>query len=86
MVSSWTVALFFQQVSRYARVLRRAGSAGEAQRLSKLAEAIRDDFNRYLMRDGVVAGYAHFDAEGGEPDLLLHPSDRKTGVRYSPSR
>ena len=83
MVSSWTVALFFQQVSRYAGVLRRAGSAVEAERLSKLAQAIRDDFNCYLMRDGVVAGYAHFDAEGGEPDLLLHPSDRKTGVRYS---
>ena len=47
MVSSWTVALFFQQVSRYAGVLRRAGSAGEAERLSKLADAIRDDFNRY---------------------------------------
>ena len=83
MVSSWTAALLFQQVSRYAGVLRRAGSAGEAERLSKLADAIRDDFNRTLMRDGVVAGYAHFDAEGGEPDLLLHPSDRKTGVRYS---
>jgi len=83
MVSSWTAALLFQQVSRYAGVLRRAGSAGEAQRLSKLAEAIRDDFNRYLIRYGVVAGYAHFDAEGGKPDFLLHPSDRRTGVRYS---
>ena len=83
MVSSWTAALLFQQVSRYAGVLRRAGSGGEAERLSKLADAIREDFNRYLIRDGVVAGYAHFDVEGSEPDLLLHPSDCKTGVRYS---
>ena len=83
MVSSWTVALFFREVSRYSRVLRRAGSAGEAERLSRLAGAVRDDFNRHLMRDGVVAGYAHFDPEGGEPELLLHPSDRNTGIRYS---
>ncbi len=83
LVSSWTVALLFQQVSRYAVVLRRAGSAGEAERLSRLADAIRGDFNRTLIRDGVVAGYAHFDAKGGEPGLVLHPSDHKTGVSYS---
>ncbi len=83
MVSSWTAALLFWQVSRYANVLRRAGSAREADRLSSLANAIREDFNRYLIRDGAVAGYAHFDPEGGEPDLLLHPSDPRTGVSYS---
>ena len=37
MVSSWTVALLFQQLARYAEVLRRAGRAGEAEALSQLA-------------------------------------------------
>ncbi len=83
LVSSWTVALLFQQVTRYAEVLRRADLIPDADRLRNLAEAIRADFNRYLIRDGVVAGYAHFNAEGGAPDLLLHPSDRRTGVSYS---
>ncbi len=83
LVSSWTSALLFQQVSRYAAVLRRAGLAEKAERLSRLADAIRDDFNRFLIRDGVVAGYAHFEPEGGAPALLLHPSDSKTGVSYS---
>ncbi len=83
MVSSWTAALLFQQISRYAEVLRRAGSGPEADRLAKLADAIRADFNRFLIRDGVVAGYARFDPDGGLAELLLHPSDRKTGVSYS---
>ena len=44
---------------------------------------MRDDFNRHLIRDGTVAGYALFDPDGGEPELLLHPSDTRTGLRYS---
>ena len=83
MVSSWTVALLFQQVGRYAEVLRRSGRGAQATELTALAEAMRTDFNRYLMRDGTVAGYAVF-APGRElPELLLHPSDTRTGLRYS---
>ena len=83
LVSSWTSALLYQQLSRYVDVLRRAGSVSEADRTSKLADAIGGDFNRYLMRDGVVAGYALFDPDGGAHELLLHPSDRRTGISYS---
>ncbi|MGO9983935.1 MAG: GH36-type glycosyl hydrolase domain-containing protein [Rhodomicrobium sp.] len=83
MVSSWTVALFFQQLRRYAGILRGAGEADHASRLDELAGAMRTDFNRHLLRDGTVAGYAIFNREGGVSELLLHPSDQKTGVRYS---
>ncbi|WP_297971127.1 hypothetical protein, partial [uncultured Amaricoccus sp.] len=83
MVSSWTVALLFQQLSRYAEVLERAGRSGAAAETAGLAAAVREDFHRHLVRDGTVAGYALFDAEGGEPELLLHPSDRRTGLSYS---
>jgi len=83
MVSSWTVALFFQQLTRYAAILRRAGEAAHASRLDALAEAMRADFNRHLIRDGVLAGYAIFTPDGRAADLLLHPSDRRTGVHYS---
>jgi cellobiose phosphorylase len=51
--------------------------------LRELAAAMRAEFNRHLMRDGTVAGYALFDPDGKEPELLLHPSDRRTGLRYS---
>jgi cellobiose phosphorylase len=83
MVSSWTVALLFQQLNRYAEVQRRAGRAGEAEALSQLASEMRHDFDRYLLRDGTVAGYGLFEQNGGPPELLLHPSDTRTGLKYS---
>ncbi|MGB6177428.1 MAG: cellobiose phosphorylase, partial [Methylocella sp.] len=81
MVSSWTVALLFQQLTRYAEVLRRAGR--EADGASQLAGEMKADFNRFLLRDDTVAGYAVFDPDGGSPELLLHPSDARTGLKYS---
>jgi 1,2-beta-oligoglucan phosphorylase len=83
MVSSWTVALLFQQLNRYAAVLTRAGQPSEASDLAALAAAMCADFNRHLMPDGTVAGYALFDAQGAEPEYLLHPRDTRTGLRYS---
>ena len=79
MVSSWTVALLFQQLDRYAEVLRRAGRrsrwrepacAGDAGGLQPLSPSRRS-----------VAGYAVFAPEGGSPELLLHPSDARTGLQ-----
>jgi cellobiose phosphorylase len=82
MVSSWTVALLYEQLRRYAQILRRSGrSDGSTE--ERLAAAVREDFNRFLVRDGVVAGYADFTPAGGLPELLLHPSDGRTGVSYS---
>lgn len=83
MVSSWTVALLFQQLNRYAAVMDQAGQSGTAAELALLARAMRSDFNCHLIRDGSVAGYALFDPAGGTPDLLLHPSDTRTGLRHS---
>jgi 1,2-beta-oligoglucan phosphorylase len=83
MVSSWTVALLYQQLCRFAEILRRAGRPERAQEHDSLASAMREDFNRFLVRDGTVAGYGIFRPEGGLPELLLHPSDRQTGLSYS---
>jgi cellobiose phosphorylase len=83
MVSSWTVALLFEQLNRYAEVLRRAGRDASVEELSGLAAEIRSNFNRYLVRDGTVAGYGIFEPSAGQPELLLHPSDTRTGLKYS---
>jgi cellobiose phosphorylase len=83
MASSWTVALLYQQLRRYAEILHRAGRPGQASAHDALAAAMREDFNRLIVRDGVVAGYGVFRPEGGAPDLLLHPSDKLTGLSYS---
>ncbi|MBV8144265.1 MAG: cellobiose phosphorylase [Gammaproteobacteria bacterium] len=82
MVSSWTVALLYEQLCRYAGILRRSGrSDGAAER--SLAAAMRADLNRFLIREGTIAGYGEFHPEGGLPELLLHPADRRTGIRSS---
>jgi cellobiose phosphorylase len=83
MVSSWTVALLFQQISRYAQLLQRVGRNKAAEELAGLAEAIRVDFNRHLIIDGTVAGYVLFDPLRERPEPLLHPRDTRTGLRYS---
>jgi 1,2-beta-oligoglucan phosphorylase len=83
MVSAWTVALFYEQLRRYAEILRRAGDPRRGEELDELASAMCRDFNRFLIRDNTVAGYCIFKPEGGVPDLLLHPSDRETGISYS---
>ncbi len=83
MVSSWTVALLFQQLRRTAEIFRRSRRPREAAELTKLADVMRADFNAHLMRDGTVAGYAIFAPDAGAPELLLHPSDARTGLHYS---
>ncbi len=83
MVSSWSVALLFQQINRYAEVLRRTKRIDQAESLGRLADEMRADFNRYLIRDETVAGYALFDPGGDRPKLLLHPTDTTTGLSYS---
>jgi cellobiose phosphorylase len=82
MVSSWTVALLYEQLCRYGQILRRAGRSDGAAEL-RLAAAMREDFNRFLIRDGTVAGYGVFDPGRELPELLFHPRDPHTGVAYS---
>jgi cellobiose phosphorylase len=43
---------------------------------------VKQDFQRLLVRDGVLTGYALFE-DRDRVRYLLHPSDATTGVRYS---
>jgi cellobiose phosphorylase len=83
MVSSWTVALLYEQVLRYAAILRRRGEGERAEALEETAAAMAKDFNRHLIRDGIVAGYGVFDPTHDGVELLLHPDDRRTGLSFS---
>ncbi|TXI00611.1 MAG: cellobiose phosphorylase, partial [Rhizobium sp.] len=83
MVSSWTVSLLYEQLVRYAGILTLASRNEEAQSLQATAVGMRADFNRLLMRDGIVAGYGVFDPSHDGVELLLHPQDTRTGLHYS---
>ncbi len=80
--SAWTVTLAFQTFTTLARAMRRIGNPERATALEKTAAEILDDFQRLLIRGGVVAGLAHF-RDGTSPTLLLHPDDGETGLSYS---
>ena len=82
LISSWTVEMNFQAFSQYAEVCSMAGDADRAEEMNRLCGMIRSDFNRHLVRDGVVAGYG-LAGHDGTISLLLHPSDTLTGIRYS---
>ena len=80
--SAWTATLHHQALTMLGRALRRAGRGERAIRLQAAADAVRKDFRRLLIADGVLAGFALFD-DGGAVRYLLHPRDELTGVRYS---
>ena len=80
--SAWTVTLHHQTLAALAKALRFAGRPERAALLEAEAVRIRHDFHQHLLVDGVIAGYGLFSA-GAADDLLFHPRDQKTGVRYS---
>ncbi|MBY0278925.1 hypothetical protein K2Z84_26625, partial [Candidatus Binatia bacterium] len=80
--SSWTVTLQVQTLETLAKALRHVGRSELALPLDALARATRADFQRLLLPDGVLAGFAWFH-EDGRIEYLAHPSDRTTGLEYS---
>jgi cellobiose phosphorylase len=82
MCSAWTVTLHFQALTTLARALRSIGRCAQAEPLERQAQAVRADFQRLLIPDGVLTGYAVFDS-GADIRYILHPRDATTGVHYS---
>jgi len=82
MISSWTVEMNYQAFKEYHRVYERAGDTEKAGELKRICNRIRVDFNRHLMKDGIVAGYGLVDKDD-TVSLLLHPRDNSTGIHYS---
>jgi cellobiose phosphorylase len=73
----------FQTLTTLARALRAIGRAPGRRSASRVwRPKVLQDFQRLLLVDGVLAGYAVFDATACVR-YLLHPRDNTTGVRYS---
>jgi cellobiose phosphorylase len=80
--SAWTVTLHQKMLATLARALHGVGRDDVAATLQAESALVQADFQRLLLVDGVVTGYALFPP--GQPQqLLLHPGDRLTGVHYS---
>lgn len=82
LISSWTIEMNYQAFDQYKNVYSLSEEYDKANELEKICENIKSDFNKYLVKDGVVAGYGLL-MQDGKIDVLLHPSDKKTGISYS---
>ena len=82
MISSWTVEMNYQAFNEYKHVYSQTGITEKAKELDEICTRIKSDFNKYLVKDGVVAGYGLAEKDGSI-SVLLHPSDNTTGIHYS---
>lgn len=79
--SSWAVTLQHQTAATLAAALRHVGRPALATSLDELASRTRADFQRLLVIDDTLAGFAWFH-EDGRVEPLLHPRDERTGIGY----
>ncbi|WP_040215007.1 GH36-type glycosyl hydrolase domain-containing protein [Clostridium polynesiense] len=80
LVSSWTVALTYQILNILGKQLKSYN--GEiSSKLSKMAENIKGDFNKYLIRNGIIPGFVRVRKDESL-EYMLHPEDRVTGISY----
>jgi 1,2-beta-oligoglucan phosphorylase len=78
--SAWTVTLHYQTLTTLAEALRRVGRP-EPAALEAVAAKVREDFQRLLIVDETLAGFAYVHADG-RIEYWLHPRDVKTGIHY----
>jgi len=80
--SAWTVTLHAQTLTALAAALRGVGRGEAAAPLEAALGAVRADFQRLLIPDGTVTGFAHF-ADAGRVDYWVHPRDPAPGMHLS---
>lgn len=80
--SAWTVTLHYQTLTTLADAFRHLDLSAQADAFGAQAGQVRADFQRLLMPDGILAGFADFSDPDGI-DYLVHPRDRTTGLSYS---
>jgi len=72
----------YQAFNQYMLVYEKIGNTAKARELKKICKQIKADFNKYLIRNEIVAGYGLVEKDRSI-SLLLHPGDNKTNIRYS---
>ncbi|MHB1008154.1 MAG: hypothetical protein ACYC1E_02715 [Propionibacteriaceae bacterium] len=83
MASTWTATLQSNALGQLAEGLRAASAEPElADRCAALAASTKEALTTTLLADGVLSGYAVFDGDPANPELLVHPRDRRTGLTY----
>lgn len=77
LISSWTVALCYQTFNSLSATLPQPELAAH---LKELSIRVKNDFNKYLVKNGVTAGFGVY--EDGKIRVMIHPDDDATEVHY----
>ncbi len=79
MVSGWTVALTFEALTLFSQSIK-TYQKEISDNLEQLANAIKQDFNDFVIKDHVPAGFLLFDKD--EIKYMLHPRDNESNIKY----
>ena len=80
MASSWTIALTYQTLQKFAKGLKN-NQDGWSDEIRKLSENIAADFRKYVSSNEVVPGFIYMPSED-EIVKMIHPEDTTTGIQY----
>jgi cellobiose phosphorylase len=80
--SAWTVTLHFQTLSTLAEAFGYLGRDAKSAEYRAMAEWVRADFQRLLIVDDTLTGFADFN-DPSAVRYLLHLRDPDTGIYYS---
>ena len=82
MVSGWTTSLTYEMMTKLGKVLNNYNK-DFALDLINNAKMIKEDYHKYIIKDGVPAGFIHFKSiKDHKVSLLLHPSDKVRRIKY----
>ncbi|WP_430535518.1 cellobiose phosphorylase [Listeria rocourtiae] len=80
MASSWTVALTYQAMKQFAKAIEPLDPE-KASELDALVAGIETDFNTYILSTDIIPGFVYME-DPEHVELMIHPTDRKTGIQY----
>ncbi|PGS48765.1 GH36-type glycosyl hydrolase domain-containing protein [Bacillus sp. AFS041924] len=80
MVSSWTVALTYQTLKQFASVIKEIDEI-EFEEITHLVNGIASDFKKYILNTDVTPGFIYLE-DPNLAEMMIHPSDQKTGIQY----
>lgn len=80
LVSAWTQALAVQTFSLLSRAVKEA-DGDFAHVLEQLSLEMKHDFQKYLIKDNVIAGFLYLHP-GEDVKYMLHPEDQETNIHY----
>ena len=80
MASSWTVALTYQGMKQLGKALEEVNKEKSLE-IQKIVEGIERDFQKYILTTDVIPGFLYLE-DPNKPELMIHPTDEKTGIQY----